>query len=54
MEGDNVNKMKITTNRGKLFDWYLNLRINSKLWFYKIDDKDRAIEVAGKVLRKYQ
>lgn len=50
-----MNRINITTNRGKLFDWWINTQINFWLWFRHIDnDVDTATEISAKVLRKYQ
>lgn len=50
-----MNKIKIQTNRGWLFDWYINARINFELWLLGIyDDEDKAVEIAADILRKYQ
>lgn len=46
--------MKLTTNKGKLFDWLLNSRVNLGLWFHHIDDDtDLATEYAAQVIRKW-
>ena len=47
------NKIKLTTNRGKLFDWFLNKWLNWKLWLYGIDDNaDDATKLVAKELKK--
>lgn len=43
-----MNKMTLTTNRGKIFDYFLNLYINFILWFKMINDEDTAIEETSK------
>lgn len=35
-------KIKLTTNKGKLYDWWLNKRLNFKLWLNHIDDDEEA------------
>lgn len=48
-------RMKLTTNRGALFDLRLNTKVNFLLWLNHIDDdEEAAVELTAKVIEKYQ
>lgn len=44
--------MKLTTNKGKVFDWFLNIYINLVLWSKGINDVDRTSEETAKIIIK--
>lgn len=46
-------KIKLTTNRGKLFDWALNKWLNWVLYINHVDnDADDATELVARELRR--
>lgn len=49
------SKIKLTTNKGVIFDWILNLRLNYELWLAGIDDdEERACELVADKLKKWK
>lgn len=47
-----MKKIKLTTNRGKSFDWFLNFYLNLWLWLNGIeDDVDKATTLIANQIR---
>lgn len=47
-----MNRMILTTDKGKVFDWFLNRYINFILWFKMIDNEEDAIkETAAQIVK---
>lgn len=47
-----MKKLRITTNQGKIFDFFLNLYLNLGLWWKGIDDVDRAVEFSARKINR--
>lgn len=46
------NKIKLKTNKGWLFDFILNLRLNYELWLAGVDDDEQiACDLTAKKLK---
>lgn len=37
-----MKKIKLKTNKGKVFDWFLNIYINAGLWLSGVEDNEKA------------
>jgi len=49
------SKIKLVTNKGVIFDWILNLRLNYELWLAGIDDdEEKAIYLIVKKLKDWK
>jgi len=48
-----MKKVKVTTNRGKIFDWFLNRYLNFVIWSYGINDNiDLVASITADRIRK--
>lgn len=43
-----MNKIKLTTNKGKVFDTLLNAYLNFILWIKGINEKNAAVKESAK------
>lgn len=49
-----MNKIRITTNRGKVFDWCLNKYLNFGLWLKGINEPEDATTFCAKRIVELQ
>lgn len=48
-----MRKMRVSTNKGNPFDWFLNKFINFVLWHNcVVDDEEEAIKITARIMTR--